>query len=89
MMTKVGHFLNTDLMKLVACRMMENILIFQYSVMLSIDMLHLFPLTLKTNNQRLSLNRLHQQSRKQRSPLLLLHLLLGWTLDWTPGLRSQ
>lgn len=43
---------------------------------------HLFPLTLKTNNGRLSLNRLHQQSRKQRSPLPL-HLLR------TPRLRSQ
>lgn len=29
------------------------------------------------------------QSRVPRSPLLLFHLPLGWTLDWTRGLRSQ
>jgi len=61
-MPNVGLFSSTDLTKLVAYRMMKKVLIAQYSVMLSAHVLNLFPLTLKTNNQRLNLNRLHPQS---------------------------
>lgn len=84
-----GFFSSTGLMRIVAYRMMKKVSIAQYSVMFSVHVSNLFPLTLKTNNQRLNLSRLRPQSRKQRSPLSLPHLLLGWTLDRTPRLRSQ
>lgn len=46
-MPNVRVFSSTDLMKLIACRMTKKIVIVQYSVMLSIHLLNLFPLILK------------------------------------------